>query len=132
MISKATVTSRQRKHLYAHNFRCKKTKMTWTFPVRDASSGKFLEVVFNLLAILHRYKIKRFVVFLRSDAGSNYGADKVRTYLESRGIVMQTPFVNAPHQINTAERAHGLLLPTVRSLMAFANAPYNMWANCKL
>ncbi len=35
-----------------------------------------------------------------------------------------------PHQIGTAERAHGILLPTVRSLMAFANATYSMWARC--
>ncbi len=66
----------------------------------------------------------------RTDAGSNYTAAKIRYYIESRGSKFEVVNIATPHQIGTAERAHGILLPTVRSLMAFANAPYSMWARC--
>ena len=57
--------------LYAHNFKDKKTKLCWSYPVRDASSDTFLEVLKHLLARLHRFKVG----ILRTDAGSNYTAN---------------------------------------------------------
>jgi len=112
--------------LYAHNFKDKKTKLCWSYPVKDASTDTFLVVLKQLLARLHRYKVG----ILRTDAGSNYTANKVKTFLESRGIKFEECVIAAPHQIMLAERNHGILLPTVRALMSFSNAPYRLWANC--
>jgi hypothetical protein len=112
--------------LYSHNFKDKNSSLAWTFPVRDAGADTFLKVLLTFLAVNTRFKIG----IIRADAGSNYTAPRVRTFLEHRKIKLEICIIAAPHQIGLAERNHGVLLPTVRALMAFANAPYRLWACC--
>ena len=72
--------------MYAHNFKDKKTKHCWTFPVKDASAETFIEVLLLFFSLMHRHNIKNIVGIIRTDAGSNYTAKIVKTFLEAKGI----------------------------------------------
>jgi hypothetical protein len=113
---------------YSHNAVDRGLKLRFVYPVTRADADCFIEVLTAFLAFVVSLP-KMFVMrILRADAGSVYTAKKVREFLASRGIFLQIAAPQAPHQISAAERNHGVLLCTMRAIMAFCNAPNGFWA----
>ena len=48
--------------------------------------------------------------------------------MKSKGISCQYVCVESPHQISIDERNHGVLLSTMRAIMALSHAPVEFWA----
>ena len=123
-----TFKTRSAKCRFSHNAVDRALKMRFAYPVERADTDSFLAVLTQFLAFIGRQPKVMVLQVVRTDAGTNYTDVRVRNFLQQRGITMQIASVATPHQIAQGERNHGVLLPTMRAIMAFAGASNKLWA----
>lgn len=68
------------------------------------------------------------VANLRSDGGGEYTSDAVKDYCKQQGIHQQLTTAHSSQQNGVAERRHGMIMNTVRTLRTAAGTPAHLWS----
>ncbi|KAI3781841.1 hypothetical protein L2E82_11867 [Cichorium intybus] len=102
---------------------------TWVYLLKSKEEvfNSFLAFV-NILLNQFDTKIKT----VRSDNGTEFVDNKMKSFFESKGILHQTSCVHTPQQNEIVERKHSQILNVSRSLLFQSNLPLKYWGEAVL
>jgi hypothetical protein len=72
----------------------------------------------------HRMRLKAF----NTDNGGEYQNERVRNYMKSKGIRMETTFPHTPQHNGIAERSFRTIMESTRAMMMHARIPAPLWS----
>ena len=105
------------------------TRITWIYVLKLKSELFQMFLDFHTL-VATQYSSK--ISVLRSDNGSEYLSNKMKSFLSSHGIIHQTSCVGTPQQNGIAERKNRDILEKTRAIMFQMNIPKEFWSQVVL
>ena len=99
------------------------TRYIWLYPLKNKSDVKDTFILFK--NIVEKF-FRRSIISLYSDNGGEYIA--LKSFLQANGISHFTSPPHTPEHNGFAERRHGHIVQTGRTLMHHANLPLKYWS----
>lgn len=84
--------------------------------------------IFKTFCLMVENQTDRKIKVLRTDNGGEYCNERLRNFLQSRGIKHELTVPYTPEQNGVAERYNRTILEKVRSMLADSNSQKQMWA----
>lgn len=101
-----------------------KSKIGFAKPLREKSqASKVIESVIKLMETSSKSRVKR----IRSDRGTEFVNQELRTFLKEKGIVHETSAPYIPQQNGNAERFNRTLMEKVRAMFLDSGLEKRFW-----
>ena len=105
------------------------TRYGWVYILKDkATAGTTVKEHVVLLQTQYNIQVK----CLRSDGGSGWLSNSMRSFCKSRGITQEVTTPHTSQQNGVAERRIGVLATIARSLLHWAHLPQYWWGHAIL
>lgn len=105
------------------------TQATWLYLMKSKDEVyHWINIFFNIL----KNQFNKSIKIMRTDNGTEFVNQRLKSFLENNGIIHQTTCVYTPQQNGVVERKHRHLLNVARSLLFQSGLPLKHWGETVL
>ncbi|GKE04543.1 retrovirus-related pol polyprotein from transposon TNT 1-94 [Tanacetum coccineum] len=101
------------------------SRYTWVYFLRTKDEAP--DMIIDFVTQVQR-NLKASILTIRTDNGTEFKNEKLRTFYAKLGIVHKTSIARTPHQNGVFEKRNQTLIEAARTMLIFSKAPEFMWA----
>jgi transposase InsO family protein len=102
------------------------SRYTWVKFLRSKDEAPGIIITFlKRIQVLLQAPVR----IVRTDNGTEFTNQELRTYYEDVGITHQTSVVRTPHQNGVVERRNRTLVEAASTMLIYSSAPLFLWAD---